>query len=424
MQSRFGREDLQIEVYVRELLKLILSNTTTPNKLDIASLYDQIETQLRALETLGITTDKCSAMLFPLIESCLPRDLLKEWQRSVGFDLGSERDTSTSLALEIRLKKSHITLMCSEIPVNKTEKSCDKSDVVKDESTKNQTLANNSGTQIFLQTLRVTLKGPSTSKREQKVCGVDEASFGYLYTRCQVWPKHDIILSMMFLDKLEQFGKAVLNIALTVQSFASHSSQKRSGYAPVRNCAPDKDFIGKFCFSFELYIVAERHTLFGGKEVSDTHQCYDVTVQNNMFSYTFEALDQRQICSDVVPILRGQWMEETKTLGIEISDIEDYGLIELFLGADVSGILYTGGRRVLTSGLVAFETRLGWTLTGKMQEASSGSRSTHSNMGVSTLNLFVKNASISDLWELEAIGIRGPSDKPTKQEQAIARRTI
>ncbi|KAJ8936926.1 hypothetical protein NQ318_010803 [Aromia moschata] len=39
---------------------------------------------------------------------------------------------------------------------------------------------------------------------------------------------------MMFLDKLEQFGKTVLNIPLTVQSFASHSSHKRSGYAPVQ----------------------------------------------------------------------------------------------------------------------------------------------------------------------------------------------
>ncbi|KAJ8914423.1 hypothetical protein NQ315_017519 [Exocentrus adspersus] len=45
-------------------------------------------------------------------------------------------------------------------------------------------------------------------------------------------------------------------------------------------------------------------------------------------------------------------------------------------------------------------------------------------MGVSTLNLFVKNESISNLWELEAIGIRGPSDKPTKQEQAMAAKDL
>uniref|UniRef100_V5GNX0 Uncharacterized protein n=1 Tax=Anoplophora glabripennis TaxID=217634 RepID=V5GNX0_ANOGL len=82
MQSRFGREDLQIEVYVRELLKLILNNANSQQKMDLCTLYDKIETQIRALETLGITSDKCSAMLFPLIESCLPHELLRVWQRS------------------------------------------------------------------------------------------------------------------------------------------------------------------------------------------------------------------------------------------------------------------------------------------------------------------------------------------------------
>nr|CAI5866089.1 unnamed protein product [Callosobruchus analis] len=81
MSSRFGREDLQIEDYVRELLKLILSNSISRG-VDISLLYDRLETQLRALETLGITSDKYAAILFPLIESCLPNELLRVWQRS------------------------------------------------------------------------------------------------------------------------------------------------------------------------------------------------------------------------------------------------------------------------------------------------------------------------------------------------------
>jgi len=40
-----------------------------------------IETQLRALETLGVATDKYAAMLFPLVESCLSEELLRAWQR-------------------------------------------------------------------------------------------------------------------------------------------------------------------------------------------------------------------------------------------------------------------------------------------------------------------------------------------------------
>lgn len=82
LKSRFGRDDLQIEVYVREMLGLIINNAVSKSKMDLSSLYDRIETQLRALETLGVASDKCSAMLFPLIESCLPSELLRVWQRS------------------------------------------------------------------------------------------------------------------------------------------------------------------------------------------------------------------------------------------------------------------------------------------------------------------------------------------------------
>jgi hypothetical protein len=40
-----------------------------------------IETQLRALETLGVGTDKYAAMLFPLVECCLSEEVLRAWQR-------------------------------------------------------------------------------------------------------------------------------------------------------------------------------------------------------------------------------------------------------------------------------------------------------------------------------------------------------
>lgn len=52
------------------------------DKVDISNLYENIETQSRALETPGIKSDKYYAMLFPLIEFCLPEKLLRVWQRS------------------------------------------------------------------------------------------------------------------------------------------------------------------------------------------------------------------------------------------------------------------------------------------------------------------------------------------------------
>jgi len=83
LTSCYGRDELQVEVYVREMLKLVLQNAMKlSGKTQIARLYDRIESHLRALETLGVTTDKCVVMLFPLVESSLPEELLRAWQRS------------------------------------------------------------------------------------------------------------------------------------------------------------------------------------------------------------------------------------------------------------------------------------------------------------------------------------------------------
>ena len=83
LKNRFGKDELQVEVYVRELLNLVLNNTLSgKEKLSIASLYDKLRSHLRALETLGVTSEKCASMLFPLVESAIPEEVLRAWQRS------------------------------------------------------------------------------------------------------------------------------------------------------------------------------------------------------------------------------------------------------------------------------------------------------------------------------------------------------
>ncbi|GBM45481.1 hypothetical protein AVEN_210216-1 [Araneus ventricosus] len=76
LKARFGREDLLVEVHVRELLKLIISLQSN-QKLSPTFLYDKLESYLRALETPGVTADKCASILYPMVESCFTRNFLK-----------------------------------------------------------------------------------------------------------------------------------------------------------------------------------------------------------------------------------------------------------------------------------------------------------------------------------------------------------
>ena len=83
LEDRFGRKDLIIEYYMREMLSLVLQRATSNDKkTNIAELYDKVSSYIRSLETLGVDVEQGTAFMFPLIESSLPKDLLLLWQRS------------------------------------------------------------------------------------------------------------------------------------------------------------------------------------------------------------------------------------------------------------------------------------------------------------------------------------------------------
>ncbi|XP_035234175.1 uncharacterized protein LOC118206006 [Stegodyphus dumicola] len=112
LKARFGRNDLQVEVYVRELLKLVLKIANCSNSCNnLCALYDNLEQQIRALETLGVTTDKSAALLYPLVESCLPEDFLRAYQRSVNADHGPDPKCRLDSLLKFLKSEERISLV-------------------------------------------------------------------------------------------------------------------------------------------------------------------------------------------------------------------------------------------------------------------------------------------------------------------------
>ena len=83
LRDRFGRSDLLVQIYVRELLAMVMKNAISGRvKTDLPRLYDELEGKLRALESLGTTQEKFGDFLTPLVESCLPEEILMAWERS------------------------------------------------------------------------------------------------------------------------------------------------------------------------------------------------------------------------------------------------------------------------------------------------------------------------------------------------------
>ncbi|GBN84227.1 hypothetical protein AVEN_72093-1 [Araneus ventricosus] len=79
LKDRFGKKELLTEIYVRELLKLIVSNVQSHGKdrLSLSKLFEKIESNLRSLESMGIDQYNSAAWLYPMVESCLSTDILR-----------------------------------------------------------------------------------------------------------------------------------------------------------------------------------------------------------------------------------------------------------------------------------------------------------------------------------------------------------
>ncbi|KAJ8977402.1 hypothetical protein NQ317_003183 [Molorchus minor] len=368
LEVRFGREDLQIEVYVRELLKLILHNAMSKNKMDLFTLYDRIETQLRALETLGVTSEKCSAMLFPLIESCLPEDLLRVWQRvgrrasrstELGGQSGSSESIDTKGSLESHLKDlmDGISLAAEGFGLYSDNPSAFKE--VKRRSKANDAIVPTASALISCDVVKKSQT--FTLEHKKEVLSGKKACFrclkiGHQAKRCRVRLKCIICgkshvslicpdLPAHKRDIVKQNNNQTNANDVCEQTLANNTGgyvfletlrvringpcSSRDIRALIDTGSQRSDILKStaqqlgYRSNRQITIV---HCLFGGIEQSQTHDCFDVRLSNG----------------DISPVFEGPWMEEVKGLNVHLSDVRGTGPIELLIGADFAGRLYTG----------------------------------------------------------------------------------
>ncbi|GFX19592.1 uncharacterized protein TNCV_2075001 [Trichonephila clavipes] len=143
LQERFGREDLLVQIYVRDLLSLLMRDAATGrSKTDLPALYDEQEVKIRALESLGRTQDKYSEFFSPLVESCLPEDILLAFERSKNFKEDSPGEGRTLKLLmnffKQEVKNDEMVELARNnfsAPVNQKKKEVNKPDKFPSEAT-------------------------------------------------------------------------------------------------------------------------------------------------------------------------------------------------------------------------------------------------------------------------------------------------
>ncbi|GFW89833.1 DUF1758 domain-containing protein [Trichonephila clavipes] len=285
LKLRFGREDLLVQIYVRNLLSLVLKNAMTgKNAPDLATLYDMLETKLRALESLGRTKEKFADFLELLVESCLPENVLRAWERR---RISESTDDATNLRKE------------KETNFSSKDRTTD------NEQKSTETLLTNlpSEHEIYLKTIMIRLRNRD---------------------------KEDCVRAL--LDEGSQWSYIEKNLA--AELFLSPS--------------------GREIFSQGLF--------GGGISPASEHKRYMVNVESLNAKYTtpLSLLEQQKICS-TLPRIHDRKLLASR--GIKLTDVgRDSPSIRVLLGADILGSILTGRIEVLSSGVSAVETLLGWTI--------------------------------------------------------------
>ncbi|XP_025154441.1 uncharacterized protein LOC112588490 [Harpegnathos saltator] len=419
-------KDLLIEFYVRELLKLVLSKN---KNVSLMTIYDKLETHLRALESLDVTTEMCAAMLFPLVESSLPEEVLRTWQRTatISADVPTVSITAkdrlthlmTFLGKEVESEERiHMAKTCFDInddPAKNKNKKKSKSDLDRGQDVATAagllTLRDtNISKRLFCEESHDSLhcekaRSMPMDQRVEVVKGKHGCfkclRSGHSYKKCRSkekcpWCKrgHCLLMCRNLSSNSEpnqttgkesvkqtfnEENSCLTNVSLDVKVFLPMLKIKLRGpkgavdVRAVIDTGSHKSYIlGQVAEELGYDIVGEQtmvHLLFGGiKTKPQNHKACRVYVDclDGSYQCNFIAFKEEVICRNPPKTNSAPWADILKKNHIRLCDTgEGEESITLLIGADVAGRLFNEKIIQLDNGVTAIETKLGWTLLGK-----------------------------------------------------------
>ncbi|UYV78611.1 hypothetical protein LAZ67_16002140 [Cordylochernes scorpioides] len=402
IKSRFGEDGMLVEIYVRDLLQ----NVRAEGKMSVVKLYDRLETQLRALETLGVARDKFAAKLYPLVESALPEDTLRVWERSQYTVSGrGVQDKLTQLMAFLK------TEMKDESRVNmaKAAFKIDNNQDAKDDRSN-----------------RKSLSKKNTGKKKDKAKGKNVCFWcllpGHGFKKCRIKPRcavcggkhYPIVCPTLETQKTSHLQKAELKVSrespATKQETANQFTSTTLNNATVGGVYL-QTLIVKISGPKGKHNV--RVLLDCGEIRQKKHNVYKVNVSslNNEYMNDLKFLDQEVICGHISQVQDHTILNELKARGINLTDIcqNEEISIHMLIGSDLLSSILTGRMQILQNGVVATETKLGWTVMGPV----IGKDMEDSCLIVTSFH--VNSFDVQDLWKLDVLGIMDAAETKSRK---------
>ncbi|UYV69829.1 hypothetical protein LAZ67_7000910 [Cordylochernes scorpioides] len=358
LKDRFGDRDMLTELYVRKLLKLVIASARS-EKRTLAQLYDDLVAHLHSLGSLGVDTKSGGgAFLYPLVESSLPLELIKIWQRSrTPF---KERDYSE---IEVGIEHSGA-------------KSFDKLEGLLEFL--KQEVKNAERISFVAEGFEPSLPFKQ-GKRENNPPKIHTASalfVGKTNLLCLFYDKDNHLsqncfkaAKMLESDRL----KRVQDAKVCFKCLRKNHLKKKDCRSSVRckRCqGPHFEIIQKsyirrsLAKELDLPKVGEVNLnkfLFGGQTTGEkAHSIFYFQLDNvdERKAFKMEALEET-ICGNISPVETGPRQWELDKKGITLSKVDNNKTeIDILIGGDYYGQLLTGKIEQLAGGLTAIQTVL------------------------------------------------------------------
>ncbi|UYV65562.1 hypothetical protein LAZ67_3004702 [Cordylochernes scorpioides] len=501
LRRRYANPDLLLQIYVRELLKLVIDSASGKKKLSFHELYYRIQSYLGSLKSLNLESASPDTWLYPLVESCLSDELLLAWQRRSQFvKLDVEHQTRLDQLMDflekeiliqqnIQLAKGGFRIAETSDQERKKGFNKKKNDIPTVTGLQQTELGGcifcekKHASQNCFAAKKMSLEEKRKVIREKKVCfkclkGRHLARYCRTKVRCyNCGSSHFLIMCTRGDRNNKEAAQLGIEPELTnqnserVKQRVSHRENSESFDATVKpneDLKRHNDCSNQVCqrnvalqtlmlnviapkgrklvrafldsgsqHTYILKTTAEElglkpvtketvhHALFGGMQTTAvTHSLYDVQLKadDENFVCKVTVRDQSKICQALPRIPKTSLISrELEQRKIKVTDLgNDNPPIELLIGADIYGKLMTGKTLQLDCGLTAMLTHFGWTLLGSLKEWSEEENS----MMVMSMNTMFGDArqdfSISQLWDLDTIGVRDPVEVKSSVEQETA----
>ncbi|UYV75782.1 hypothetical protein LAZ67_13001334 [Cordylochernes scorpioides] len=230
-------------------------------------------------------------------------------------------------------------------------------------------------------------------------------------------------------ETANQFTSTTLNNATVGGVYLQTLISGPKGKHNVRvllDCGSQRSYISKRMVDAlglkRVQQVTLTHNLFGGREICQKkHNAYKVNVSslNNEYMDDLKFLDQEVICGHISQVQDHTILNELKARGINLTDIcqgEEIS-IHMLIGSDLLSSILTGRMQIMQNGVVATETKLGWTVMGP----AIGKDMENSCLIVTSFH--VNSFDVQDLWKLDVLGIMDAAETKSRKDLIEASNT-